>query len=63
MFVKSSASGLSLAFAYFFYFFFFCCCQFQPGVDYKSVAYIKKHQFFKNSDLQSLSGHISKIFG
>ena len=35
---KGSASGHFLAFAYFFFFF----CQFQPGVDYKSVAYIKK---------------------
>ena len=41
MFVKSSASGLSLAFAYFFFVFFFFW-QFQTGVYYKSVAYIKK---------------------
>ena len=32
---KNSASGCCLAFAWFF-------CQFQPGVAYRSVAYIKK---------------------
>ena len=32
---KSSASGCRLSFAWFF-------CQFQPDVDYKSVAYKKK---------------------
>ena len=33
---KCSASGCYLVFAFFF-------CQFQPGIAYKSVAYLKKH--------------------
>ena len=56
MFVKSSASGFCVAFAWIF--------QFQPGVAYKSVAYKKNrvYAYWFGKKIHTLMFKVLKIF-